>query len=365
MGARRRGLLRSGGSDPPLTSRVVGVLFIAGSLLVFLSLLLPHPDGASVAGLAAVAGSAVVVGAASIAWADHARRWSVHAVLAGGTALVCLCIYFAGNAAAGIYSPMFVWVVLVAASFYAGRAVAVHLGWILVSWGITLAVVEEPSGFSAVTRWALGGFVLAVTAVVMSQIVAGRRSMEKRLRAEAEERERLQVELEHLAHHDPLTAVANRRLFEEELARELARAERRSAPLCLVALDLDGFKQFNDLHGHVAGDRLLALAAAGWAAAVRAEDLVARTGGDEFVALLPDCPQGEAERVARRLRSAVPMGQSCSAGVACWDGRESGEEMLARADRAMYASKDRREKSNVVDIDQKRDDPWTAAGLSD
>ena len=199
-------------------------------------------------------------------------------------------------------------------------------------WGVTLVSVTETSGFSAFTRWSLGGLVLVVSAVVMSELVAGRRATES-------ERERLQLELEHLAHHDPLTGLANRRLFEKELDRELSRAVRQGQPLSLVALDLDGFKDYNDAHGHVAGDRQLKAVAAAWSEALRSEDLLARLGGDEFVALLPDCPAGEAERIADRLSQLTPSDASCSTGVAVWDGEESAEELLARADRAMYRKK--------------------------
>jgi diguanylate cyclase (GGDEF)-like protein len=303
-------------------------------LLVLISLFLPHPEGAETAGLFGVAGTAAVVGAASLIWAKHARMWTVHAVLGTGTALISLCVYFAG-VAAGIYSAMFVWVVLVAGSFFGSRAIAAHVGWVLVSWGLVLVLVEEPSGFSMITRWTLGALVIGVAAAVMSEIVAGRRETEEQLRS-------AQDELKALAHHDPLTGIANPRLFEEELAREMARARRQGWPLCLLTIDLDDFKGYNDEHGHVAGDRLLKAAASAWAETLRAEDVLARLGGDEFAALLPNCPSAEAERVAERLCAATPLEQSCSTGVACWDSRESAEQWRERADRGMYEAKHRR-----------------------
>ena len=182
------------------------------------------------------------------------------------------------------------------------------------------------------TRWVLGSLVLIVAAAVMSEIVAGRRSTE-------EERERLQRELVHMAHHDHLTGVANRRLFEQELPRELSRSKRRGASLCVLALDLDHLKAYNDRHGHVAGDQLLKATASAWSEALRSEDLLARIGGDEFMALLPECMLEEAAQVADRLSRSVPLGQTCSTGIACWDGRESSEALLGRADKAMYAAK--------------------------
>jgi diguanylate cyclase (GGDEF)-like protein len=317
-----------------MTSRVLGVFYLAGGLLVLLSLLLPHPEATDAVGLYAIAGAAAVVGSASLVWASHARMWTVHTVLAVGTGLISLCVYFSGIAA-GIYSAMFVWVVLVAGSFFMGRAVAAHVAWVVISWGLVLVVVEEPTDFSTITRWTLGSLVLAVAAAVMSEIVAGRKSTEERLRV-------AQDELAALAHHDPLTGVANLRLFEIELEREMARAKRHGWPLCLITLDLDDFKGYNDDHGHVAGDRLLKSAASAWAEVLRTEDVIARLGGDEFVALLPDCSSTEAEQVIQRLRAATPLGQSCSTGIACWDGKESAEQLRELADRGMYDAKSRR-----------------------
>ena len=319
--------LRSGARDTVTATQVLGVLYLAGALLATFSIVLPHPREANDEAILTIAALATVVGAISLKWPEHARPWMVNAALAAGTALVSLCIYFAGEAT-GIYSPMFIWVVLLAASFLPRRAVALHVGWIAVSWGIALALVEEWSDLSAVTRWVLGTFVLTVTAAVMTEIVKGRKLTDERLRDTA-----------HLANHDPLTGIANRRLLETTLERELARARRHLAPLALVALDLDDFKGYNDRHGHAAGDQLLKSASAGWARVLRTEDLIARVGGDEFVALLTACPPAEAGRAAERLLGTLPAGCECSVGVASWDGSESAERLLMRADEALYEKK--------------------------
>ena len=340
-GRMRDALRQTGTDDPALISRFLGALYIAGGLLVALSLLLPHPEGTFKPGLWGIAGLALLIGGACIVRAKHARLWSLHAVLAIGTGLICLCVYFAG-VAAGVYSAMFVWVVLLAANFFSPRAIAGHVAWLVVGWAIALSAVEETSGFAVITRLTLGSLVLVVAAVVISEIVAGRRATEEQMRVEIETKERLQAELEHLANHDPLTGVANRRRFEQELARELARASRQDAGLCVIALDLDGFKEFNDVHGHLAGDRLLKLMASQWTAALRADDLLARTGGDEFVALLPGCSPAEAERVAERCCRDVPLGCTCSAGIGAWDGHQTAHELLTRADEALYAAKTNR-----------------------
>jgi len=332
IGAIKESLFRTGADDVPQMSRVLGVLYFSGGVLVFLSLVLPHPEGAFVPGLVGIIGIGVVGGTIGIVGARHARAWMVHGVLAAGTFFICLADYFAG-VGAGVYSAMFVWVVLMAASFFSRQALIAQVVWILVCWALTLIALDgSTTGFSSMTRWVLGSLVLIVAACVMSEIVAGRRSTEA-------DRQRLQRELVHMAHHDALTGVANRRLFEQELSRELARAKRNGTSLCLLALDLDHFKVYNDQRGHVAGDRLLKATASAWSEVLRSADLLARVGGDEFVALLPDCMPEEAVQVAQRLTGSVPLGQTSSTGIACWDGRESAESLLGRADKYMYAGK--------------------------
>jgi diguanylate cyclase (GGDEF)-like protein len=145
--------------------------------------------------------------------------------------------------------------------------------------------------------------------------------------------------LREVAQQDPLTGLPNRRAWNAALPPALQRAARDGAPLTLAVLDLDHFKNFNDTHGHQAGDRLLKEAAAVWVANLRTVDLVARYGGEEFVALLPGATVAEATELLDRLRPLTPMGCTFSAGVATWDGAESADDLVARADRALYRAK--------------------------
>ena len=153
------------------------------------------------------------------------------------------------------------------------------------------------------------------------------------------ERERLLAELEAAARTDPLTGLANRRVWDDELPRELARAGRYRQPVTIALLDLDRFKDFNDEHGHQAGDTLLRNAAAAWSEQTRDVDLLARFGGDEFAVLLPNCGPDSALQALERVRAATPGRQTCSAGVAQWNGVEDADALLARADRALYEAK--------------------------
>ena len=151
--------------------------------------------------------------------------------------------------------------------------------------------------------------------------------------------ERQATELTRLASADPLTGLPNRRYWESEIDRLLALTARNQQQTCVAMLDLDHFKRFNDLYGHAAGDHLLNDCGQVWPNHLRATDLLARVGGEEFALALPNCTAGEAERVIERLRAATPEGQTFSCGLAIWDGTESHRAVLARADRALYEAK--------------------------
>lgn len=149
-----------------------------------------------------------------------------------------------------------------------------------------------------------------------------------------------------MAHSDILTGLPNRRSWEDELRRELARAARQSSPLTVAMLDLDGFKEFNDTRGHPAGDRVLRRVADLWRPLIRATDTLCRFGGDEFALLLPGCELDQARALMGRLRSASAGQAGFCAGIALWDGNDSGGDLVARADRALYAAK--RERRGTV-----------------
>ncbi|HLE60952.1 MAG TPA: GGDEF domain-containing protein, partial [Thermoanaerobaculaceae bacterium] len=142
------------------------------------------------------------------------------------------------------------------------------------------------------------------------------------------------------ARTDPLTGAYNRRFLEEFLNREMARSRRSRQPLSVLMLDLDGFKAFNDEHGHLAGDEVLAAVAQSLRSAVRTSDVVARYGGDEFVVVLPNTPGEAARRVARELRRVVPPPVQLSVGIGCMgDGLQSPGQLFAVADAALMRAK--------------------------
>jgi diguanylate cyclase (GGDEF)-like protein/PAS domain S-box-containing protein len=172
------------------------------------------------------------------------------------------------------------------------------------------------------------------------RMVGAVQDVTERKRSEAE-REALIVKLETLARTDELTGLLNRRAWDEELARELARARRDDSPLCVALYDLDRFKAYNDAHGHQAGDELLRSVAYSWRDRLRQTDVLARYGGEEFAAAFPSWPLDTALQVVERLRTDMPAGQTCSAGLVTWDGEESASDLVGRADLALYQAKHR------------------------
>jgi diguanylate cyclase (GGDEF)-like protein len=159
------------------------------------------------------------------------------------------------------------------------------------------------------------------------------------------ELERANAELASLAITDGLTGLKNHRACQERLAEEVGRAARNGTPLSLVLLDVDHFKQLNDTHGHPEGDAVLKAVARILQGCTRDTDIVARYGGEEFVLILPQTDRAAAA-AAERTRSAVedhpwpvrPV--TASFGVAVLRLRaESGTDLIARADAAMYQSK--------------------------
>jgi diguanylate cyclase (GGDEF)-like protein len=156
-------------------------------------------------------------------------------------------------------------------------------------------------------------------------------------------------QLEHQATHDPLTGLANRKLFDELLVRAVFRAERSRRALAVLYLDLDGFKDVNDVFGHQAGDRVLTETSRRLESVIRPGDIVARLGGDEFVVLCENlATPDDAEKIATRVVQVIGKPIAVAAGVATVTASvgiaigglgESAASVVARADEAMYRTK--------------------------
>ena len=176
--------------------------------------------------------------------------------------------------------------------------------------------------------------VALVRALAGSTAVALERAT---LAQEIERRRVTEEDLRELSERDALTGVLNRRAWDQLLSSALRKGVQ---PLFVALLDLDHFKNYNDRHGHLAGDELLRHAARAWRSAVRAGDVLARYGGEEFAVLLAGCEEERAIEIAERLRRApLDHDQRVSIGLARWDGREAPRSLVERADRALYVAK--------------------------
>jgi diguanylate cyclase (GGDEF)-like protein len=193
--------------------------------------------------------------------------------------------------------------------------------------------------------------------LIMVRDISERRNSEQALqeanqslRSQLAEIEALQASLREQALRDPLTGLYNRRFLTEKMEQELARASRSAAPLSLVIIDIDYFKDFNDLYGHDMGDQVLRQLGKFFLKSVRISDTVCRFGGDEFIILLPGAASAAALKRAEAWRKAAAqvriehagqtLGVSFSAGVACYpEHGRSVDELLHRADQVLYSAK--------------------------
>jgi len=158
-----------------------------------------------------------------------------------------------------------------------------------------------------------------------------------------------------LAMLDPLTDLHNRRFAQERLAAEIARSQRHGHALTVLVLDLDDFKRLNDCYGHFAGDLALKEFAHRLTRAIRGSDLAVRMGGDEFLVVLPECQLGDVQTVLARLQpleigvDGAKVSFTFSAGWTDYRPGESAEQLLQRADHALYTNKNsRKERLNPV-----------------
>ncbi len=201
---------------------------------------------------------------------------------------------------------------------------------------------------------ALAGLLLVVGSVLVYNrgLRARQRLLKREVAARTAELDSANQRLTELSYQDPLTAVANRRRLMEALEAAIERARERQLPLGLIVIDVDHFKEYNDRHGHLAGDAALRAVAQALQSATRPQDLVARYGGEEFACLMIDADREATLRVAERMRALVEalpprtLGNdehsvTLSAGAlnAVPQADEQASDLLRRADSALYAAK--------------------------
>ncbi|WCB92633.1 hypothetical protein DSM104299_01330 [Baekduia alba] len=256
---------------------------------------------------------ALALAAGTFVFGDRVRRGALLAEVCVVCALNSFLVtraHTAGGAMADAFA--YVWLTVYVAAFFPS-AWAWFGALVAAGFGAGLLAAGLPGLFTA---WLLLSLSVVTAGAVVSQvsrIMLGRMST------------------------DHLTGTLNRSGLQEAARRMHLRRRRRERVVTVAALDLDGFKAVNDQRGHASGDRLLAEATAAWRDALRADDVLARTGGDEFIVLMPDTDPDEARAVLLRLRAAHPV--AWSAGVTGWDADEPLAACLERADRELYAIK--------------------------
>ena len=294
---------------------ILAAMFFGGALMVVAVVVFSdaRADGARLAlGLA---------GLPCALFLSHFRQrlpeWMLHALLLAGTLIVLTATAVDPVATTKVASAsLLIWVTIYASAFFCLRDAVAHGLVAAIGLGVVLHLRPIDQGE---TVWIL----IMGTAGVAGFVVGW---FARRLRS--------------LAATDVLTGLPNRQAFEAMLAVEIDRAERADTPLALALVDLDGFKAINDSQGHQAGDRVLARLPGDWSQELRAHDVLARYGGDEFVVLLPNCPLDDAEDALDRMSRAG--GPACSIGVVTLAWGESPEQILARADATLYQAKTQR-----------------------
>lgn len=306
---------------PRVWGRVATVASVVGAVLFLvrfadLAQYAPRMRGV----LLGYAGAVAVIGLAGIVpWAGAAGRALINPLLIAGAPLM-----------------------LAASALAAGRG-SRYAVFFLCGWTPLLAVTVLGSvqlyGVASDWTWvAEAAFVAgAFEALVLSLGLADRALALRRAHEQARR----------LADIDPLTGLYNRRAWSQRLPATERDARARGVPLTVLFLDLDGFKQLNDRHGHAAGDNILLALAGVLRAELREEDVIGRHGGEEFVVALPGADEAHAMRVAERIRqrlkerSSMTVGVQCtvSIGVAALQPHEDTAQLLRRADAAMYAAK--------------------------
>lgn len=276
-------------------------------------------------------------------WDRPVRRIDPHFVylpMAVATLIFCLHLYLSPEARDLVLMAWFVSLLFVTG--IAGWSEVVVVSALMAVGYLAAMALRAHQGMaiSLVREMVVAGVVLIIglfAGLVMERIRRGQREMKA-----------LRRELRRLSRTDYLTGLPNRRHFEDTLTTELARCRRYGGTCTLAILDVDRFKQYNDRHGHLAGDEVLRAIGRLLVSELRAGDVAARYGGEEFAVVMVSTSKRSALRVLERLRSAVERlgseggagGPTISGGVAAWpDDADQPSDLVRAADAALYRAK--------------------------
>lgn len=311
-------------------SVALAALYAAGAGLTLLSILLPHPDEVNEVGASTNAVVALVAAFGVWLLGRHLALAGFHVLVVIGSALIALGVHFGGYAVGTpSYGLFFLWVIVYSFSFFSLIPAMLQAAFAATAHLFVLSIDDRAS--TLITDWTMTWGILFVTGLVVGW---------------------LSGQVRELAVTDTLTGLRNRRAWEDELQREMAKAARTLQPFSVLLLDVDALKSVNDTQGHQAGDLLLKEIGAAWNGALRRGDFLARLSGDEFGVLLSACSAEGARVILRRLQSATE--HSFCGGYAQWDGKESAQDLTHRADLSLYQSKRKRPQGagRHVDIDR-------------
>ena len=314
--------------------RVAGTLFVAGTALTVLGIVLPHSSKADVTGFWALAVGTALGALLLFRCAARLSLRFYECCMLIGSSIITLSIYFNGENHGGPSAGnqvLYLWVALYSGYFFSRRAMAAQLVAIGALYAGILDFVNP--GPVALTRWLITVGMVAVAAVIVHAL---------RLRNED-----LLARLSEAARVDSLTGLLNRQAFDEQLEAELARGGRTGHPTALIVADIDHFKEINDLFGHAAGDAALRVVGETTRRTARRTDCLARIGGDEFALILPETDAQEAFLFAERLREEIAASRrpgdpalTMSLGIAESTHDGLTPEVLTRsADTALYEAK--------------------------
>jgi diguanylate cyclase (GGDEF)-like protein len=298
----------------PARTVLLAVLYAVSGLLCAFGALMPLARTSPITLLWALAATGVA-GAAAI-WTAGPRlpEPAVHGAVLLETVLLGVLAWRSATAVGIVgLGPIVIAIGLYVAQFFSLRDARLHVGALIASFSLG-SLAAAPHGF--LVPWV----TLTVATALLTELQG-----------------RVAAQLRSAAATDPLTGVANRRAWEDEAERHLARAVRTGEPLTFVLLDLDNFKEVNDRLGHSAGDALLRDLASEWSNRLRKADLLGRYGGDEFVLCLPATDADGTQEILERLQAGHPF--AWSAGVAEANTEDTLASVLGRADEELYRQK--------------------------
>lgn len=298
----------------------MALFYLVGGVAMLLVLLFPHPPTINDRLLAGM-GVPLILAGTTVFLLRHripatAQPW----MLAAGTIIITILTATGGSTSVVVsFSFFYLWVIIYALLFLNPPAAALQIGLAALAYlGVAVLLVQDDANHLTVFEPIALFTVISTTGGVIMWL--------------SQAREHSEI--------DPLTLIINRRGLDRILHAALSGDGLPRRPLVAGLIDVDHFKEVNDLQGHAAGDQLLEKLTSQWQQALRTEDTLGRLGGDEFVVLLPGCAPADADLILERLRSvALQFKVSCSVGAALAEPGDSASMLLGRADTALYQAK--------------------------